>query len=1037
MSEVTVREFADVVGIPLERLLSQLGDAGLSAKQADDNINDEEKRQLLGHLRQIHGKDTTLDNATDESNKITLKRKSHSEIKVPNSQGGKTKTVSVEVRKKRTYVKPGDLKPKLKSELGSAPLPTSNSPLTAPSSLTGGLGASGISGLSASSPLGGSGAMPSSMGGGSLLGRSMPTPSLDNIEDQTDDDEEIRRQKMAESIAAKAAEKAKQEEELRAGDDADKKAKRGAEHLAEIEANVKREQEERLKRDEVEKLKRQEQQRRKEAEVEARNKRPKPAKDAKKDAENRPKTEVKVIKEQPKPPEPPKEKTANRARPDNRRKPTTAGAADARKDSNGNRSTASRPSTTTGTRPPRPAGASDAKPTGTAQNKPAGGFSSDDKSKLPAKKKRGGIVAKQQPRKEGKVAKDDKSSKYAKQELRSGGETLHKRNRKKAGRKGRSDLQPAQHGFIKPTTPIIYEVNVPETITVGDLAQKMSVKAAEVIKTMMTLGSMATINQMIDQETAAIIVEEMGHKPVLMKENALEEDLLKGIDIGEAVHRAPVVTIMGHVDHGKTSLLDYIRKTRVAAGEAGGITQHIGAYHVETENGMVTFLDTPGHAAFTQMRARGAKVTDIVVLVVAADDGVMPQTIEAIQHAKAAGVPIVVAINKIDKEDADPERVKQELVAHSVISEEWGGENMFAHVSAKSGEGIDALLDTLLLQAEILELKTVAEGPGQGVVVESRLDKGRGVVATVLVQSGLLKKGDILLAGQEYGRVRAILNEVGQLIDEAGPSIPVEVLGLSGTPGAGDEAIVVPDERKAREIALFRQGKFREVKLARQKAAKLEDMFSQMQAGSVTSLNIVLKADVHGSAEALQESLSKLSNEEVKVNIIASGVGSINESDANLAVASNAVIIGFNVRADNSAKRLIGEEGIDLHYYSVIYEAIDEVKSAISGMLAPEIREQIVGIAQVRDVFRSPKIGAIAGCMVTEGQVKRNNPIRVLRDHVVIYEGELESLRRFKDDVNEVKAGMECGIGVKNYNDVQVGDQIEVFERVEVARTLA
>ncbi|WP_353571877.1 translation initiation factor IF-2 [Candidatus Albibeggiatoa sp. nov. BB20] len=1030
MSEVTVREFADVVGIPLERLLSQLGDAGLSAKQADDNINDKEKRQLLGHLRHIHGKDTTLDNISDEeSNKITLKRKSHSEIKVPSSQGGKAKTVSVEVRKKRTYVKPSGSKPKLKNDLGSSLTGSSNAlPTGAPSNLTGGLGGGGISGLTSSSPLGSS-SVPGV--GGGLLGRSIPAPSLDNTEVKTDDDEETRRQKMAESIAAKAAEKAKEEEEKRADVEADKRAKRGAEHLAEIEANVKREQEERLKRDEAEKAKRQEQQRRKEVETEARNKRPKPAKDTKKE-ENRPKAEVKVVKEVPKPKPEPKEKSGNRAaRPDNRRKPGTEGTDTRRSDSNGNRP--SRPSTST-TRP-RPAGATDAKPTGSAPNKPAGSGFSDDKK--PAAKKKRGVVAKQQPRKEGKVGKDDKSSKYAKQELRSGGETLHKRNRKKAGRKSNRSDQPTQHGFIKPTAPIVYEVNVPETISVGDLAQKMSIKAAEVIKTMMTLGSMATINQVVDQETAAIIVEEMGHKPVLMKENALEEELLQGIELGEAVHRAPVVTIMGHVDHGKTSLLDHIRKTRVAAGEAGGITQHIGAYHVETNNGMVTFLDTPGHAAFTQMRARGAKVTDIVVLVVAADDGVMPQTIEAIQHAKAASVPIVVAINKIDKEDADPERVKQELVAHEVISEEWGGENMFAHVSAKSGEGIDALLDTLLLQAEVLELKTVADGPGQGVVVESRLDKGRGVVATVLIQSGTLKKGDILLAGQEYGRVRAMLNEVGQLIDEAGPSIPVEVLGLSGTPGAGDEAIIVPDERKAREIALFRQGKFREVKLARQKAAKLEDMFSQMQAGAVNSLNIVLKADVHGSSEALQDSLSKLSNEEVRVNIIASGVGSINESDANLAVASNAVIIGFNVRADSSAKRLIAEENIDLHYYSVIYEAIDEVKSAISGMLAPEIREQIVGIAQVRDVFRSPKIGAVAGCMVTEGQVKRNNPIRVLRDHIVIYEGELESLRRFKDDVNEVKSGMECGIGVKNYNDVQVGDQIEVFERVEVARTLS
>jgi translation initiation factor IF-2 len=1031
MNEVTVKEFADVVGIPLERLLSQLGDAGLDAKQPEDSIDEKEKRQLLGHLRQIHGKDTTTENATNESNKITLKRKSHTEIKVPNAQGGKAKTVTVEVRKKRTFVKPGNNAAKLKNDLGSLNTASNSLSATPPSALsgapstltTGGLGGSSLTGLTSPTAL---------SSGSGLLSRSIPPPALDGGEEKIEDDEDTRRQKMAEAIAAKAAEKAKKEEEKRAEAEADEKAKREAEHLAEIEANVKRDQEERMKRDEAEKAKRQEQQRRKEAET--RNKRPKPVKDAK--VENRPKTEVKIVKEKPKS-EQPKEKSNNKPRSDNRRKPNTDVASTKRREG-GNRENSN-----TSNRPSRPPAArsgtatADTTATTPAANKPANNFTDDAKKSV--KKKRGSaVVNKQQPRKEGKAGKDDKSSKYAKQVLHSGGETLHKRHRKKGGRKGgRPEVQPTQHGFIKPTAPIVYEVQVPETVSVGDLAQKMSVKAAEVIKTMMTLGSMATINQVIDQETAAIIVEEMGHKPILMKENALEEDLLQGIKFGEEVPRAPVVTIMGHVDHGKTSLLDYIRKTRVAAGEAGGITQHIGAYHVETDNGMVTFLDTPGHGAFTQMRARGAKVTDIVVLVVAADDGVMPQTIEAIQHAKAAGVPIVVAINKIDKEEADPDRVKQELVTHEVIPEEWGGENMFAHVSAKSGEGIDALLDTLLLQAEVLELKTVAEGPGQGVVVESRLDKGRGVVATILVQSGTLKKGDILLAGQEYGRVRAMLNELGQSIAEAGPSIPVEVLGLSGTPGAGDESIVVPDERKAREIALFRQGKFREVKLARQKAAKLENMFSQMQPGEVNSLNIVLKADVHGSSEALHDALTKLSNDEVKVNIIASGVGSINESDANLAVASNAIIIGFNVRADSSAKRLIAEENIDLHYYSVIYEAIDEVKAAIGGMLAPEIREQIVGIAEVRDVFRSPKIGAVAGCMVTEGQVKRNNPIRVLREHIVIYEGELESLRRFKDDVNEVKAGMECGIGVKNYNDVQVGDHIEVYERIEVARTLS
>ncbi len=593
-----------------------------------------------------------------------------------------------------------------------------------------------------------------------------------------------------------------------------------------------------------------------------------------------------------------------------------------------------------------------------------------------------------------------------------------------------------QHGdFQKPTAPVVHIVHLPETLTVSELAQKMSLKAAEVIKTFMKMGTMVTINQVIDQDTASIIVEEMGHTPKLLKENELEESL-QVEQKGDAIHRAPVVTIMGHVDHGKTSLLDYIRRTKVASGEAGGITQHIGAYHVDTPQGTICFLDTPGHSAFTAMRARGAKVTDVVILVVAADDGVMPQTLEAIQHAKAGKVPVIVAVNKIDKPDADPERVKQELAAKEVVPEDWGGDTMFVNVSAKSGEGIDDLLDAILLQAEVLELTAIAEGNAKGIIIESRLDTGRGPVASLLIQSGSLKKGDVILAGKEFGRVRAMLDENGKQIDKAGPSIPVEILGLSSTPNAGDEAVVVPDERKAREIALFRQGKYREIKLARQQAAKLENMFSQMKAGDVSTLNIVLKADVNGSVEALQDALMKLSNDEVQVKIVANGVGGINESDVNLAVASNAIMIGFNVRADSSAKRLIKEENVDLHYYSVIYEAIDEVKHALSGMLAPEIVESIVGLAEVRDVFKSPKLGAIAGCLVIEGTVTRHKPIRVLRDNVVIYEGELESLRRFKDDVTEVKAGIECGIGVKNYNDVKAGDQIEIYEKTSVARTL-
>ncbi|UJF19699.1 translation initiation factor IF-2 [Vibrio sp. SS-MA-C1-2] len=594
-----------------------------------------------------------------------------------------------------------------------------------------------------------------------------------------------------------------------------------------------------------------------------------------------------------------------------------------------------------------------------------------------------------------------------------------------------------QHGFDKTATVAKADVAIGETIVVAELANKMSVKTTEVIKTMMKMGIMATINQVIDQETAQLVAEEMGHKVVLRKENELEEAVLSDRDnTAKKEPRAPVVTIMGHVDHGKTSLLDYIRKAHVASGEAGGITQHIGAYHVETDNGMITFLDTPGHAAFTAMRARGAQATDIVILVVAADDGVMPQTVEAVQHAKAAGVPLIVAVNKIDKEAANPDQVKNELAQYDVIPEEWGGENMFVHVSAKEGLNIDALLEAVLLQAEVLELTAVKEGMASGVVVESRLDKGRGPVATVLVQEGTLNKGDIVLCGLEYGRVRAMRDELGKEITEAGPSIPVEILGLSGVPQSGDEATVVRDERKAREVALYRQGKFRDVKLARQQKAKLENMFTNMTAGDVAELNIVLKGDVQGSVEAITDSLLKLSTDEVKIKIVGSGVGGITETDAVLAAASNAIILGFNVRADATARRMIDNENLDLRYYSVIYALIDEVKQAMSGMLAPEFKQEIIGLAEVRDVFKSPKLGAIAGCMVTEGTIKRNNPIRVLRENVVIYEGELESLRRFKDDVAEVKSGYECGIGVKNYNDVRVGDQIEVFEIVEIKRTI-
>ena len=604
----------------------------------------------------------------------------------------------------------------------------------------------------------------------------------------------------------------------------------------------------------------------------------------------------------------------------------------------------------------------------------------------------------------------------------------------KNGKKGAA----LQQAFTKPVQVVKQDVVIGETITVAELANKMATKATEIIKAMMKMGEMVTINQVLDQETAQLVAEELGHKVILRNENELEEEVLGDRDVNaEKVTRAPVVTIMGHVDHGKTSLLDYIRKAKVAAGEAGGITQHIGAYHVEMDDGkMITFLDTPGHAAFTSMRARGAKATDIVVLVVAADDGVMPQTIEAIQHAKAAGAPLVVAVNKIDKPEANPDRVEQELLQHEVISEKFGGDVQFVPVSAKKGTGVDDLLDAILLQSEVLELTAVKDGMASGVVIESYLDKGRGPVATILVQSGTLRKGDIVLCGFEYGRVRAMRDENGKEIDEAGPSIPVEVLGLSGVPAAGDEATVVRDEKKAREVALHRQGKFREVKLARQQKAKLENMFSNMTEGDVAELNIIVKADVQGSVEAIIQSLQDLSTDEVKVKVVGSGVGGISETDATLAAASNAIMVGFNVRADASARRIIEAENIDLRYYSIIYELLNDVKAAMSGMLQPEFKQEIIGLAEVRDVFKHPKFGAIAGCMVTEGVVKRNNPIRVLRDNVVIFEGELESLRRFKDDVAEVRNGMECGIGVKNYNDVKVGDQIEVFEVVEIKRSI-
>jgi len=634
-----------------------------------------------------------------------------------------------------------------------------------------------------------------------------------------------------------------------------------------------------------------------------------------------------------------------------------------------------------------------------------------------------------------KSRRDAKKGRTAGQGDKFGREDLHL----DAGARRKKSKKPElvkQHRFERPTQPVVYEVSIPQTITVGELAQRMAVKAGEVIKTLMGMGVMATINQSIEQDTAILVVEERGHVAKPLRENELEDALVTDVETqaaqGERVPRSPIVTVMGHVDHGKTTLLDYIRRTRVAAKEAGGITQHIGAYHVETERGMITFLDTPGHEAFASMRARGAQLTDIVILVVAADDGLMPQAIEAIQHARAAKVPIIVAINKIDKPDADLDRVRNDLATQDVISEEWGGDTMFVPVSAKTGQGVDDLLESILVQAEVMELKAVEDAPARGVVIESSLEKGRGPVATILVQEGTLRRGDIIICGCEWGRVRAMFDEQGRNLKSAGPSMPAQILGLSGVPNAGDQFVVLSDERKARELADSRRERMRDVQLSKQQVTSLDDVFNRLEEGRQQSLNLIIKADVQGSVEALRDSLTNLSNAEVNVRVVSSGVGGITESDVNLAVTSQAIIMGFNVRMDSGARRLAQEHGVDVRYYSVIYEAINELRNAITGLMKPVIREEIVGLAAVRDVFRSSKMGQVAGCLVEEGVVRRNNPIRVLRNNVVIFEGELESLRRFKDDVNEVRAGTECGIAVKNYNDVRAGDRIEVYERKEI-----
>ncbi|MGY5955268.1 translation initiation factor IF-2 [Kosakonia sp. BK9b] len=901
MTDVTVKTLAAEIQTSVDRLVQQFADAGIR-KSAEDSVTAQEKQTLLAHLNREHG---------SGPDKLTLQRKTRSTLSIQGT-GGKSKSVQIEVRKKRTFVKR--------------------------------------------------------------------------------DPQEAERLAAEEEAMREAEEKARREAQELAEREAEEKAKRDA------ESRVKREAEEKAKREHAENAKREAAENSKVSNQQSDEMtRTAQAEKARRESE------AQELKRK-------AEEEARRKLEENARRVAEEARRMAEQNENGWK--AGEEEETVG----------DYHVTTSQHARQA---EDDNDREVEGGRGRGRTAKAPRPKKGNKHAESKADREEARAAVRGG----------KGGRQRKGST--LQQGFQKPAQAVNRDVVIGETLTVGELANKMAVKGSQVIKAMMKLGAMATINQVIDQETAQLVAEEMGHKVILRRENELEEAVMSDRDTGAAAEpRAPVVTIMGHVDHGKTSLLDYIRSTKVASGEAGGITQHIGAYHVETDNGMITFLDTPGHAAFTAMRARGAQATDIVVLVVAADDGVMPQTIEAIQHAKAAQVPVVVAVNKIDKPEADPDRVKNELTQYGIIPEEWGGESQFVHVSAKAGTGIDELLDAILLQAEVLELKAVRKGMASGVVIESFLDKGRGPVATVLVREGTLHKGDIVLCGFEYGRVRAMRDELGREVTEAGPSIPVEILGMSGVPAAGDEATVVRDEKKAREVALYRQGKFREVKLARQQKSKLENMFANMTEGEVHEVNIVMKADVQGSVEAIADSLLKLSTDEVKVKIVGSGVGGITETDATLAAASNAILVGFNVRADASARRVIEAESLDLRYYSVIYNLIDEVKAAMSGMLSPELKQQIIGLAEVRDVFKSPKFGAIAGCMVTEGVVKRHNPIRVLRDNVVIYEGELESLRRFKDDVNEVRNGMECGIGVKNYNDVRTGDMIEVFEIIEIQRTI-
>ncbi len=932
MSDMKVKDLAATVGVEPERLVEQLNEAGIKVAKPTDEITEDQKQTLLMFLQNRHG--TSGEGEAKATKKITLKRKSVSEIKLGGASRTGGRSVSVEVRKKRTYVK--------RSETEEA-------------------------------------------------------QSAAELLKQKEAEEQAVAQKAAEEAKQQQEEaehKEKQQLEIQQQLDAEESAKEAAIIEAAVEAEKEAAEEARLAAEEEKKA------------LAAEAKAPK-----KKTTQKISASEVAHQKLEE---ADAKRRAANLARVEAER------ALKERKKAREEEAALEKER---------------AKAKAEADQK----AKEQKEARAKAKEAKGPDA----PAKEKSGRKGQRYNKDSDKERRE----LHVQDGKGGRRKKKKGVNQqrattvietsSEHGFSMPTTPVVHEVSVPDTISVADLAQRMSVKAGEVIKALMGLGTMATINQVLEQDTAVIVIEEMGHIAKPVQENEIELSLqVSEADAGEGVARAPVVTVMGHVDHGKTSLLDYIRRTKVTSGEAGGITQHIGAYKVETSRGEITFLDTPGHAAFTEMRSRGAQVTDIVILAVAADDSVMPQTIEAVQHSKAADATLIVAMNKMDKEAANPDKVKQELANHEVIPEDWGGDVQFIPVSALTGLGIDDLLDAISLQAEVMELTAPEEGPSKGTVIESRLDKGRGVVVTVLVQSGTLKKGDIVVVGQEYGRVRAMFNDRGDSLSSAGASTPVELLGLSGTPAAGDELQVAPDERKAREIAQFRQTKARETKMAQQQAAKLDEMFNKMETGDVKTLNVVVKADVHGSAEAVSQGLIKLSTDQVKVSIVASGVGGINETDAQLAAASDAILIGFNVRADNTARKVIAEKGLDVQYFSIIYDLIDVVTQAMTGMLEPVYKDEIIGLARVDEVFSSPKFGDIAGCLVTEGTVKRTNPIRVLRDNVVIYEGELESLRGFKDDVNEVQSGVECGIGVKNYKDVKPGDQIEVFERVLMKATL-